>query len=99
MLSLALILDSLTPMLWFFALSQFCLALGRAWFKCHEIAQDAFLHVPVSGSGAFQVNELAIVGPAQFGKQCVLNWIGLVKFAYISQVRHVKTTTKFCREL
>jgi len=39
MLSLALILDSLTPMLWFFALSQFCLALGRAWFKCHEIAQ------------------------------------------------------------
>ncbi|SQH76439.1 conserved membrane protein of unknown function, containing conserved domain of CDP-alcohol phosphatidyltransferase family [Shewanella benthica] len=37
MLSLALILDSLIPMLWIFALSQFLLALGRAWRKCREI--------------------------------------------------------------
>lgn len=37
MLSLALILDCLIPMLWIFAFSQFFLALGRAWLKCREI--------------------------------------------------------------
>lgn len=37
MLSLALILDSLTPMLWIFALSQITLACVRTWQKCREI--------------------------------------------------------------
>ena len=39
MLSVALILNSLTVMLWIFAFSQVSLALSRAWFKCREISK------------------------------------------------------------
>lgn len=37
MLSLALILDQLAPMLWVFAISQICYGLARGWQRGHQI--------------------------------------------------------------
>ena len=39
MLSLALVLDSLTPMLWIFAVSQICFGLGTGWRRGSQVAR------------------------------------------------------------
>ena len=58
----------------------------------------ALLQIERSSLGVVYLHQGAVMGPAQFGTQCVLNWEREVESPHIAQIADIEPSSKFLRK-
>jgi len=56
------------------------------------------MHIPVAGFSIFQPGQSIKMGPAQFGRQRLPNWEGLIKTAHVTEIGGIKAPAKALRQ-
>jgi hypothetical protein len=64
-------------------------------FTGRPASVDRFSLVERPRLGPLYPKEEAVVGPGQFGTQCVANWIGQIERPHVLKVAAIKTPSKF----